>query len=153
MSTVEYRPPSGDDIVQVAKSMRLADVMEVAASSGLNPLEALIESVEDSTMAFTAVIDGKPAAIFGLIHQGMSAVIWMLGTDDLTKDRRLFTAETRRIMDGWADLYGVLHNFVDDENVDAQRWLRKAGFTLGEPVTYGVAQLPFRYFYRIGNGV
>lgn len=154
MSTVTYRPPTEDDIVSVADRMRVADVMEVAAASGHTPLQALLAAVSTSTFSFTAVIDGNPEGIFGVVSRGgLGAEVWMLGTDDLVKDPALFLSETSRILDGWAEEFAVLHNFVDDENHVAKAWLERAGFTLSAPRPYGVGQLPFRYFYRVGVGV
>ncbi|WP_051547568.1 hypothetical protein [Lysobacter capsici] len=154
MTEVTYRSPTVEDIQSVADRMRLSDVLEVAASHGHPPYNALCAAVAASTISFTAVIDGVPEGIFGVSHHGgMSAEVWMLGTDGLTRDPKVFFAETSRIMDGWLEQFAILHNFVDDENEVSKAWLLKSGFTLGEPVPYGVSQLPFRYFYRVGTGV
>lgn len=154
VTEVTYRSPTVEDIQSVADRMRLSDVLEVAASHGHTPYNALCAAVAASTISFTAVIDGVPEGIFGVSHHGgMSAEVWMLGTDGLTKDPKVFFAETSRIMDGWLEQFAILHNFVDDENEVSKAWLLKSGFTLGEPVPYGVSQLPFRYFYRVGTGV
>lgn len=151
MSEVIYREPTADDITSIAERMRVADVMEVAASHGHTPLQALEHCIADATNAFTAVIDGVPEGIFGVTHRGgMSAEVWMLGTDGLVKDPELFRAQTSAILDSWASIFPVMHNFVDDENEVSKRWLKSVGFTLDEPRPYGAGQLPFRYFYRIG---
>lgn len=151
MSTVTYRTPTPDDLISVAARMRVADAMEVAAAAGHTPIQALSAAVQTSTFSFTAVIDGVPEGVFGIVSRGVTAEIWMLGTDDLVKDPALFMSETSRVIDQWATQFSVLHNFVDDENVVAKEWLTRVGFTLAEPRPYGVGQLPFCYFYRVGT--
>jgi hypothetical protein len=152
LSTVIYRTPTPDDLVSVAARMRISDAMEVAAAAGHTPMQALATAVQTSTVSFTAVIDGNPEGIFGIACRGgLAAEIWMLGTDDLVKDPALFLAETRRVIDEWSTQFAILHNFVDDENVVAKEWLRRTGFTIAEPRPYGVGQLPFCYFYRVGS--
>ncbi len=154
MTEVTYRDPTPEDLQDVAQRMRLADVMEVAASHGHTPLQALETATGASVASFTALLDGKPEGIFGVAyHGGMSAEVWMLGTDDLTKDPAVFREETSRILDKWSEQFPILHNFVDDENEVSKRWLQSVGFVLAEPKPYGVAQLPFRYAYRVGSSV
>jgi len=151
LTQVTYRSPTSDDIVKVAAEMRLADVMEVAASHGHSPIDAVIEAVKVSSAAFAVIIDGTPAAVFGFVHRGgMSAEVWMLGTDLLTRNVRLFRKESKRIIDSWAEQFPLMHNFVDDENEAAKRWLTSVGFKMDEPRPYGVGRLPFRYFWRVG---
>ncbi|QDS19391.1 hypothetical protein [Xanthomonas citri] len=152
MTVLEYRPPSSGDILSVAARMRDADVLEVAAASGDTPLEALLKSCNDADAVFCIVLDGNPEGIFGVSYGGgLGATVWLLGTDALATIPRLMVTETRRITDDWRERFSVLHNFVDDSNEVSKRWLAAVGFNFSAPVPYGPAQVPFRYFYKIGN--
>lgn len=148
-----FRPATDDDIASVAARMRESDVLEVAAASGRSPLVALRESVRDSDAAFAAVFGDRAEAIFGFqYHGGVGADIWMLGTPELRKHARVMVTEGRRILDAWCEHFPVLHNFVDDSNTDAKRWLRAVGCLMAsKPTTYGEAGTPFRYFWRAAH--
>lgn len=151
MTDVIYREPTPDDITDVALRMRREDAVEVFAMSGRKPYAALQECVLDSSSAFTAVINGRPEAIFGFTYQGgVGAEIWMLGTDELRKHPRLLLVEGRRIVRAWGEWFPLQQNFVDAANTLSVRWLRMLGFRFDEkPVKRGGRE--FLYFWMHGN--
>lgn len=151
MTNIDYRPPTADDIAFVADRMRAGDVLECSAvDPTMTPLTSLSNSVMASTSSFTVLVDGQPVAIFGFIYEGtLGAEIWLLGTDHLERLPREAVTEGRRILDGWADEFGLLHNFVDDRNTRAKRWLRAVGCDFGGTRPVGPDGVPFRYFWKL----
>lgn len=142
--TYEIRPPTAEDIQHVADHMRQADVLEVAASHGHTPLQALVTSIHESDHAFCSVLDGVPLCIYGFVYDEDSdrAGVWLLGTDDLAKHRRLFLKESRRIVDSWGQHFGTMFNFVDPQHTAALRWLKWLGFERLPAERRGVAGAP-----------
>lgn len=57
--TLTYRSPTASDILHVAENMRQEDILEVAASHGHTPLQALAFAVTASDRSFAAMQDRK----------------------------------------------------------------------------------------------
>jgi len=149
---LEYRNPTTDDILTVARNMRAADVHEVAAAGGRTPLQALVDSVQESDASFVACLDGEPVCIFGCSQESETrGVVWLLGTDAMVKNLRLFAPESRRLLDEWADCFGTIYNYVDASNMVALRWLTRMGFKPLLQLPYGPAKLPFFLMERDGD--
>lgn len=124
-------------IRSVAERMRKADREEVWAASRKTPLGALLYSYRKSSLAWTALVDGRPEVMFGVgdlnILAGVGAP-WLLGTDAVEKHYVTFL---RQSVDFRAQLlarYSVLRNFVDSRNRVSIRWLQWLGFRLLDPV-------------------
>lgn len=121
----------------IAERMRQADRDEVWAASRETPVGALMYSLRKSSVAWTALVDGRPEVMWGVgdinILAGVGAP-WLLGTDAVEKHSVAFL---RRSADFRAQLlarYSVLRNFVDDRNTVSIRWLKWLGFKLSDPV-------------------
>lgn len=150
--TIKYRSPTEGDILSVARRMRAADVNEVFASCGVSPIVAITESILNSDICFTALFDGEPEVIFGLVQHPThdAAVVWLLGTDAVRKNAREFLEESRSIVDGWASIYPVLFNAVDARNTVSRRWLKWLGFEdIYIHPEYGHSAVPFIEMARI----
>lgn len=138
-----------DHIETIAARMRLADSDEVFASSGRSPREALEFSLRKSSLAMTALVDGRPEVMFGAGDLSVLSQVgapWLLGTDAVTEH---YVAFLRRSV-SWRDQlllrYQVLRNAVDDRNAASKRWLRWLGFNLSEPMPLGKDGEMFRLF-------
>lgn len=121
----------------IARRMRQADRDEVFAASGRSPGAALAYSLRKSSVAWTAIVDGRPEVMFGVgdinILGGVGAP-WLLGTEAVETHSRDFLRMSRDFKDQLLKRYSILRNFVDDRNTVSIRWLRWLGFTLLEPV-------------------
>lgn len=130
-------PATLDHVDTIARRMREADRVEIAAASGRSPHDALAFSLEKSAHAWTVTIDGRPEIMFGVgdinILAGVGAV-WLLGTDAVAVHYREFLRQTGAIRDQLLTRYQVLRNFVHDGNRVSVRWLRWMGASLSEPV-------------------
>lgn len=117
---------------------------------GRGPKTALRMSLATSLHALTALVDGKPAAMFGVSPLSMlegKGVPWFLGTDEVLHHARELLTIGRRIVAWWHDDFAVMENIVSSENVAAIRLLKRWGADVGgKPATYGGLEfVPFRF--------
>lgn len=147
---MEFVFPTQELIEYLAENLRSEDVAEVAASSGLSPLEALMRSWDDSTTI--GMKDGVPVLIFGVAHNDHvegEGFPWMLATDDLEKCPVAFMKECRKWVDWMHDGYPKLRNFVDARNKVHIKWLKYLGFEFIKlHESFGVQGLPFWEFTK-----
>jgi hypothetical protein len=136
----------------MAPRMRPADVAEVRAAAGYTPLEALLDSIENSEVSACALFDGEPACIWGVaalrssVTQGRMGAVWMLTADPVERHPRAFWRGCRRELRRLFEFYDVLINAIDGRNEQALRWGARLGFRLDQPSPYGVEGLPFCWF-------
>lgn len=139
MSRLDFKivPARAAHVRYIARNMREADRAEVWAASRKTPGDALIFSLRKSSMAWTAIVNGKPEVMWGVgdlnILAGVGAP-WLLGTDAVEKHYRLFLRQSVNWRNQLLQRYSILRNFVDDRNVVAIRWLEWMGFKILEPI-------------------
>lgn len=144
-----------DHIDELARSARAADVAEVGAI-GTTIKQALDDGLASSRKAYTVLIDGKVACMFGArAYSELSGIgiVWMLGTTllETPEGRRGLVRHAGPAIRHLLSLYPeLIFNYVDARNARALRFLRWAGFTLMDPVPYGPSRLPFHPFYLQG---
>ena len=136
-----------DHIGIVAENMRAIDRRECGAF-GQSPLEALAEAVDRSLWSLTALKDGVPHAIMGVVPRNMiegHGIPWFLGTDQvytrpvsLIRFGKVVIAEMR-------GSFTTLENFVSVENDRAIRFLRHFGWDISEE-TYSIGGVEFVRF-------
>lgn len=131
----------------LASVMRAEDIAEAWAWSLKPPLEALLYSMESSAIAWTALIDGEVASIFGVGPSAMDVekgVVWHLSGSVVDKHPIAYARVCRPVVWKLLEVFPTLVNAVDGRYEKAQRWLRWLGFQLGEPfLKDGVSFLPF----------
>lgn len=142
-------------LADIADNLRPEDLDEIAASSGQEPLVALIASVMDSEMGFIVFAGDEPISVFGAAPvTGMerdSGIVWMLGTP--TMDRpgvaRGILRLTRPYIDRLQARFGCLWNRIDARNDKSMRWLSWAGFQIvSVDPCFGREGRPFFTFAR-----
>lgn len=127
------------DLEHVAAHMRAADVAEVQAL-GHSPIQALQTSARISSDTVVAVVDGMPAAVFGVTPVsllGGEGCPWMLGTDAVPLRRRAVMRISRAYIRSMLQVYPVLSNHVHARNTTAVQWLAHIGFEIKPPVPMG----------------
>lgn len=138
---VEVAPATPADAAWVEANLRAADAAEMRALAR-GPGEVL-RCVERSRWALAARVDGTPACVFGLADGAGVGVPWLLGTDLVAQHRRVLVRHAPAYIGQMLAESGRLWNVVHARNLQAVRWLRRAGFTLhpeqphpitGEPV-------------------
>ena len=146
-----FRTAYLDDCASIAACMRQGDRLEVAAV-GQSPLEALQESLADSSVAYTALVDGQPAAMFGLIPplsliDYERAGVWMLtGTPVINISPITFVRVSRQIIARFLDCYPILQNWVDARYTASIRWLGLCGARFSATRTFEPEHREFWHF-------
>ena len=142
-------PAGMDHIASIAARMREADRTEVWASSRSTPHNSLMISLQNSRWAMTALVDGQPEVMWGVADLNIltgTGAPWLLGTDAVEANYRLFLRHSLQWKEKLSEQYQVLMNFVHDENEVSKRWLKWLGFTLSEPFELGLDGELFRMF-------
>lgn len=142
-------PATLEHVESIAARMRIEDAQELYASIGLQPIDGLRISFERSLYAWTWLVDGVPATMFGIgTHSiiGSEGVVWMMGTDLVVTHRRAFLRATKRRIDRLLDIYPILTNYVDARYADCIAWLRWLGFEIHPAAPYGFERRPFHRF-------
>lgn len=139
-----------DHVVPLAFHLRQSDINEIWAASALLPVQGILESIKGSTVARTWLINGLPVAMGGIkpwpsAEQGL---IWFLATNEILRHKFKFIIESRREFIEKRSNFSMVHNWVDDRDKQAIRWLRWLGFHMEEPRPHGVFGKPFRYFWK-----
>lgn len=142
MALVEVRPFAVPlDVHFVATNLRAEDKRELETATGRTGCEAVFAAWATSDLTYVAHVDGLPAVVFGVAQGG---VIWLVGTDAISRAPLGILRLARRIVPAFLDTYGVLHNVADIRNSLHLRWLKLLGFTFGPLVD--VRGQPFRQF-------
>lgn len=130
----------------LASQMRASDRIECEAL-GRTPKDALRNGLRCSLEAYTALVEGKPVAMLGVVPDsllGGRATVWMLGTEEAYAQGRALVTYGPLMLDMWLGKFDELANIVSSGNERAIRLLRRWGFAFGGPVTHrGVEFLPF----------
>ena len=137
--------------LEMAPRMRLDDQLEVWASSGTTPLEALMRSINSPGEHWAALDDGKVVAMFGISQRSLLGakdvgVPWMLGGDGLENNTKVLLRLSRDFIKEASRQFEVLCNYVDARYTAAIRWLEWLGFTMERAKPYGFEGLPFHRF-------
>ena len=147
---MEIRLATEEDIPRVAQDMRKADKAEIMAAASLGPEEALRGGYEASEPCYAVVLDEKPIALFGVAPVDSDiGVIWLLGTDDITKNPVTFMKRSKKILPLLIHPYKMVCNVVDKNNTVHVNWISKMGFSFIREIQHGPKQLPFYEFARI----
>ena len=117
----------------IAQRLREIDVLECAAM-GHTPKGALRTGLLGSTIAWTALIDGKPEAMFGATPLNFiegKGRPWLLMTDEAGKQHRALFRLGQIYTEAIHRQYPVLENWVHAENARTIRWLARLGYSIG----------------------
>lgn len=150
-SRVRLVPAEWRHINRVAANMRAIDAQECRAM-GREPKQALRAAFMTSEKAWTALVDGVPHAMFGVVVESLIDRIgtpWFLGTDEVYRHAREMIQWGPGILSRMGDSSRHLRNLVSTDNGRAIRLLKRWGFTVAvdEVIVRGVA---FRSFERVG---
>jgi hypothetical protein len=127
-------PAEEAHIPPIAKDMREID-REEAAAFGKSPRQALFLGLKASVDCYTALVDGEPVAMLGLVPKSIiegEGCPWMLGTDAIYENPRGTMVLSRKMIERWGDSSPRLINLIASKNVRAIRYLRRLGFEVGD---------------------
>lgn len=148
--TVEVIPARATHIGPIANRLRDIDRIECEAM-GHSPKQALRQGFMLSDRCWTALVDGRPEAMFGSVTLSAldrRSTVWFLGTDEVYRHGRLLLAWGPALIRRAVDSSWHASNLVSSANGKAIRLLRAWGFTV-EPEEQLVNGVPFRHFWMI----
>lgn len=146
---VDFVRPTVAHVDELVANLRAADRVELVASGHPDHRKAIVDSLALSTHMATILIEGRVAAIFGLVPLSLvsgTAAPWLLGTDLMTQHRRALMRVAPSYIRAMLRAYPHLLNLVHAENELAVRWLRRAGFTFHEAQPHPTTGAPFHRF-------
>lgn len=130
---IEIVPARFTHIGPIATRMREMDRLECWVM-GWSPKQALRNGLASATVAWVALVDGRPEAMFGASTISLidgSGRPWMLMTDEATRHRIALLRFGRIYTEALHRHYGLLHNWVHARNDTSIRWLSRLGFGVG----------------------
>lgn len=142
-------PAQSKHIGRIARLMRADDVEECAAMDR-TPKQALRTAFLTSAKAWTALVDGQPEAMFGVVVESVldgKGVPWMLGTDEVHRHGRELLMWGPGLLDRLCDSRLLLANIVSARNTRAIRLLWRWGFTVSDE-EIDVRGVPFLAFEK-----
>jgi hypothetical protein len=140
-----------DHAQAIAQDARPADVAELWAQARSTPLESMARGIERSVFALTALFDGVPVAMFGVVLASAltgRGTPWMIATRQLDRHQRQFLRACLPAVAEMSRMFPVLVNEVDARNTKAIRWLAWLGFTIHPARPAGPDGLPFHPFEK-----
>ncbi len=135
----------------IAARMRNIGRLECEAM-GHSGKKALRNGLAFSDKVWTALVDGKPEALFGVVVTSAierSGTPWFLGTDRVYHHGRDLVRLGPYFVKECVDSSRNLSNLVSVYNMKALRLLKCWGFTIGEDIIL-VADIPFKRFWMNG---
>ncbi len=145
MKTDQIVVATAEHCIHVAKNLRPADAAEAAAMN-LDPVQTTLDSFSQSLYTKAWLVDGKPAAVFGLASlmiTGATGIPWLCTTDLVNQNRRKFVVHSRRVVAEMLQIFPHLENYVDARYASCLRWLDWAGFQVHPAAPIGPLQMPF----------
>lgn len=135
-------------------TLREEDRRELIAAQG-STMAAIKTSIASSEDCFTVTgAHGEPLVLYGKckIANIPGRQIWCMATTELKPYQREFARVSRRILQEWAEEYGILWNAVGDFNEPAKRWLKWCGAEFGNPLVFS-GELFIRFYIRRKDNV
>ena len=136
---------------RLANQLRDADRREIIATGATDVGHAIRRSVELSIWSY-AVFDGDAlVCIVGVAAVSLLSGIgtpWLLATDHMARLSRDVIVMTGRFVELMHQDFSVLVNWVDARNTRSIRWLKWAGFTVGQPQAVGAGGALFCRFSK-----
>lgn len=148
---VEFRDSvTAEDLDYLSLYLRMQDLCELAASGHTDVRRALEASVKHSQWTHLALVDGKPAALFGCGQWGTLlapvGVPWLLGTEAVRRHGRVLQRHARAYIASMLEQYPRLLNAVHADNTVSIAWLKRLGFSFGPPTRSPLTGMTFYFF-------
>lgn len=147
-----------EDAIELAKTLREEDRMEIEHACGLPAETALKYCLAVSNIAIAVVKDGRVIALSGVSedpHFDTARGIgrpWMLASPELKTIRKSFLRECRGFVEGWLEYHGYLEGYVWTKNAVHVQWLEWLGFKFDPPVPFGINNELFMRFHMTQEG-
>jgi len=148
---VTIAPVTPADVAELFAHIRPVDLQEIAATSSLPPLAALVNSVRLSTYAWSARINDQLLCVFGVAPVSVIAGVgapWLIGTEamDVRRHRLIFARRCAAQLRRMQATFPTLRNYADARNQVTLRWLSWLGFEIQPAIVFGAQGRLFHPF-------
>ena len=147
--SVFIRPAHLGDVKALARTLRLADRKELAASHpGIAVEKCLAHFCEVSLQCVCLGTDCERLALAGIytpIALGSYACVWLLTGEGIERYKWSFVRLAKKQLARWLGMYPILGNEVDARYQAAQRFIKHLGGNIHHPVVWK-GKIPFLYF-------
>lgn len=147
MKKVIFKPllPETIESIKAAEelfsNMRAADVTEMLLM-GYNDVSYITESIDMSKECFACYTEsGKLLGIGGITDApdfGLGVPVWFVATEDIAAYHRQLVCHGMAIIKRYLEAYGKLYNYISIDNLQALRYIQKAGATIYPPQRWGI---------------
>lgn len=140
-----------EDAYSLAPRLRPEDLREIRAVTTGCPGKAIEQGILQSPYTYSITIQNEVVAIFGVNHYSPTVgVIWLLGSNDLLKEKIAFLRQSPNWIKSFHDLYPILFNVVCLWNKLHVDWLKWLGFRfIREYKEYGLNKEPYIEFLSV----
>lgn len=145
----ELVPATKTHALMMSRRVRAAEVREIAASHAVTPVKLLIEEVDRSASAWSWIVAGEVACMFGIVTPTLvseEAYPWFFSTDLVDRYARQFARTCKELLPELLSRHPRLTGMVDARYALSVRWLEWLGATFDEPQPWGATGAPFRRF-------
>lgn len=145
------------DIKYILDNLREEDRKEVFSQLGSKWKEKLITYFSNKTVKVLYGLNYEkkkiPIAMGGFSELSekdpLIACVWLLSTDFVLKNKRLFFTEIQKQLKMAENKYSIMYNFIYKSNYTAKGWLKKFGFKFDNPYPkYLQIKDGFEFFYK-----
>lgn len=149
--SVEYKQVEQCHVDELAVAIRKADLEEVAAMTRDDIHKVITQSVTHSSLSASVFVNGKLAAILGVVPASTAVINtvgipWMLGTDEIQKNGKALLKTCLPVVRQMTASFQLLENNVHAKNKVAIRFLRRIGFKIEEAEPIGIDGALFHRF-------
>lgn len=147
MKKVIFKPllPETIESIKAAEelfsNMRAADVTEMLLM-GYNDVSYITESIDMSKECFACYTEsGKLLGIGGITDApdfGLGVPVWFVATEYIAAYHRQLVRHGMAIIKRYLEVYGKLYNYISIDNLQALRYIQRAGATIYPPQRWGI---------------
>lgn len=147
MKKVNFKPLLPETAESYAAAEALFDNMRDADRTemllmGYNSVEYVTDSINTSKECFACYTDdGRILGIGGIADTpdfGLGVPIWFLASKDIARYHKQLVRHGMAIIKRYLEIYGKVYNYISIDNLQAIRYISKAGAVIYPPQKWGI---------------
>lgn len=136
-----YTVESGIAALKLFNNMREADCREMLLM-GWNDISYITDSINSSRECFAAYTEEGIligiGGIGGAPDFGLGVPVWFIASKDIATCHKQLVRYGMAIIKRYLEVYGKLYNYISIDNLQAIRYIQKAGATIYPPQRWGI---------------
>lgn len=135
-----------DDLSVIDEEALDINKEEVDVASGMKISERFLVSPDIFENTKVLVVDDKIVGVGGDMMTEAGCLVWVMATKHLYDYPKAFFITLSKRFKELKETNDYIFSYVYGKNVITQEWLTKMGFTIHDPVKYGLKDEEFRLF-------